>query len=120
LLLGYFRADPNRAGNTPPGSRVFCAVSHDIIAHETTHALLDGLHRRYQEAANPDVLAFHEAFADIVAMFQHFSLPESLIAVIRKTRGDLEKDNLLAKLALQWSRRFSPPSSASTAGAPPT
>jgi Subtilase family len=104
LLLGYFRADSNRASITLPGSRVFCAVSHDIIAHETTHALLDGLHRRYQESTNPDVLAFHEAFADIVAMFQHFSLPESLIAVIRKTRGDLEKDNLLAKLAIQFGQ----------------
>ena len=38
-----------QAGTTLPGSRVFCAVSHDIVAHETTHALLDGLHRRYQE-----------------------------------------------------------------------
>ena len=56
----------------------FCAVSHDIIAHETTHALLDGLHRRYQEATNPDVLAFHEAFADIVAIFQHFTMPEAI------------------------------------------
>ena len=27
---------------------------------------------------NPDVLAFHEAFADIVALFQHFTLPEAL------------------------------------------
>ena len=57
---------------------VFTCLSHDIVAHETTHALLDGLHPRYQEPTNPDVLAFHEAFADIVAMFQHFTLPEVL------------------------------------------
>lgn len=107
LLLGYFRANPIQAGNTLPGSRVFCAVSHDIIAHETTHALLDGLHRRYQEATNPDVLAFHEAFADIVALFQHFSLPEALIAQIRQTRGDLQNDNLLAKLAIQFGQAIS-------------
>ena len=107
LLLGYFRADPIEAGTTLPGSRVFCAVSHDIIAHETTHALLDGLHRRYQEATNPDVLAFHEAFADIVALFQHFSLPEALIAQIRQTRGDLQKDNLLAELAIQFGQATS-------------
>jgi hypothetical protein len=104
LLLGYFRASSNGAGTTLPRSRVFCAVSHDIIAHETTHALLDGLHRRYQEFTNSNVPAFHEAFADIVAMFQHFSLPESLIAVIRTTRGDLEKNNLLAELAIQFGQ----------------
>ena len=44
----------------------------------STHALLDGIHRRFNEPSNPDVLAFHEAFADIVALFQHFSLPEVL------------------------------------------
>ena len=60
------------------GGLVFTCLSHDIVAHETTHALLDGLHRRYQEATNPDVLAFHEAFADIVALFQHFTMPELL------------------------------------------
>lgn len=107
LLLGYFRARTTQMGTTLPGSRVFCAVSHDIIAHETTHALLDGLHRRYQEATNPDVLAFHEAFADIVALFQHFSLPEALLAKIRQTRGDLGKDNLLARLAMQFGQATS-------------
>ena len=107
LLLGYFRAATTQVGTTLPGSRVFCAVSHDIIAHETTHALLDGLHCRYQEATNPDVLAFHEAFADIVALFQHFSIPEALIAKIRQTRGDLGKDNLLAQLAMQFGQAAS-------------
>ena len=68
---------PRRAArDVLPGSVVFTAVSHDIVAHETTHALLDGLHRRYKEATNADVLAFHEAFADIVAVFQHFTMPE--------------------------------------------
>src|SRR6185437_2104457 len=55
LLFGYF------ADDGPSGGRrtVFTCLSHDVVAHETTHALLDGLHRRYQEATNPDVLAFH-------------------------------------------------------------
>src|SRR5262245_42084883 len=53
------------------------------------------------EATNPDVLAFHEAFADIVALFQHFTFPEVLIHQIAKTRGDLQSENLLAQLAAQ-------------------
>src|SRR5262249_27744548 len=68
----------------------------------TTHALLDGLHRRFREATNPDVFAFHEAFADIVALFQHFTLPEALSHQIAETRGDLEKQNLLGQLAVQF------------------
>jgi hypothetical protein len=104
LLLGYFPAAKQRAGDNLPGGTIFCALSHDIIAHETTHALLDGLHRYFAEPTNEDVLAFHEAFADIVALFQHFSLPRALEDQIRATRGDLSKQNLLADLALQFGQ----------------
>lgn len=102
LLLGYFRASVSNAGSGLPGGVVFTAVSHDIIAHETTHALLDGLHPRYREATNRDMLAFHEAFADIVALFQHFTLPAALREQVRQTRGVLKRQNLLAKLAVQF------------------
>jgi len=102
LLLGYFPASETDPGDNLPGGNIFCAVSHDIIAHETTHALLDGLHRYFGEPTNPDVLAFHEAFADIVALFQHFTLPEALRDQIARTRGDLAKQNMLGELASQF------------------
>ena len=102
LLLGYFTVPATDSGTALPGGIIFTAVSHDIIAHETTHALLDGLHRRFREATNPDVFAFHEAFADIVALFQHFTLPEALRHQIAETRGDLEKQSLLGQLAVQF------------------
>lgn len=104
LLLGYFLASEEDSGDVLPGGLVFTALSHDIIAHETTHALLDGLHRRFREPTNPDVLAFHEAFADIVALFQHFSMPEALRHQIAETRGDLGEQNLLAKLAVEFGQ----------------
>lgn len=102
LLFGYFPA--SGAGGNLPGGTVFTCLSHDIVAHETTHALLDGLHRRFIEPSNPDVLAFHEAFADMVALFQHFSFPEVLRHQIARTRGDLAKQNLLAELAQQFGQ----------------
>ena len=112
LLFGYFPARIKETGTTLPGSEVFCAVSHDIVAHETTHALLDGLHPRFQEGTNPDVHAFHEAFADIVALFQHFTMPEALLQQVKRTRGTLQeiersRDNpeersLLGELAVQF------------------
>ena len=102
LLLGYFYTGANVSGTAVPSRVVFSALSHDIVAHETTHALLDGLHRRFREPTNPDVLAFHEAFADIVALFQHFTVPEALKHQIRQTGGDLDKQNLLGMLAVQF------------------
>src|SRR6202140_3551967 len=103
LLLGYFEAD-EEDGVHSPGSTVFTSLSHDIIAHETTHALLDGMHRRFIEPTHPDSLAFHEAFADLVALFQHFTFQEVLHHQIAKTRGDLREENLLAQLAQEFGR----------------
>ncbi|MBN2586081.1 MAG: hypothetical protein JXR55_02205 [Candidatus Fermentibacteraceae bacterium] len=104
LLFGYF-SDPTmgRTRNIP-GEIVFTCLSHDIIAHETTHALLDGIHRRFIEPTNRDVWALHEAFADIVALFQHFTYPEVLRHQIARTRGRLENQNLLAELAQQFGQ----------------
>lgn len=104
LLFGYFRTDSSAKAASAPGTYVFTALSFDIISHETTHAILDGMHRRLIEDTNPDSLAFHEAFSDIVALLQHFSLPEFLRFQIASTRGALETDNLLAKLATQFGQ----------------
>lgn len=104
LLFGYFQASRRNPGLNLPGGLVFTCLSQDVVAHETTHALLDGLHRRYVEPTNPDVRAFHEGFADIVAMFQHFTQAEVLHHVIVKTRGDLSKDNELGQLAQQFGQ----------------
>lgn len=108
LLFGYFPATAKASGNQIPGGMVFTSLSHDIIAHETTHALLDGMHRRFIEATHPDSLAFHEAFADIVALFQHFTFPEVVRHQIAQTRGDLTSENLLGALAHQFGRAVGP------------
>lgn len=101
ILFGYTPAiAASRQVSSGPGM-VFTCLSHDVITHEVTHALLDGMHRRFVEPSNPDVLAFHEAFADIVALLQHFSLPGVLNHQIAQTKGDLEKQNILGQLAFQ-------------------
>ncbi len=104
ILFGYFPASLEGAGAVLPGGTVFTCLSHDVIVHETTHALLDGLHPYFNEPSNADVLALHEAFADIVAIFQHFSYPEILESQIARTRGDLTSENLLAQLAWQFGQ----------------
>ncbi len=60
LCFGYFPDDHDRM--------VFTCLSHDIVAHETAHALLDGLRPRYIDPSSPDQGGFHEGFADIIAL----------------------------------------------------
>ena len=101
ILFGYFRSRPSEGVNQMPNSMVYTCLSHDIIAHEMTHAILDGMNKKYNIATNPDVHAFHEGFADIVAIFQRFTFPDVLKHQIAETRGDLSKQNLLGQLAQQ-------------------
>jgi hypothetical protein len=73
------------------------------VAHEVTHALLDGLRAHFSEPTNPDVLGFHEGFADVVATFQHFSYREVVQAAIRASGGSLDSGvGLLAGIAHQF------------------
>ena len=102
VLFGYFRADKKNPGRNLPGQNVFTCLSHDIIAHEVTHALVDRLRRHFLEFSNRDVAAFHEGFADIVAIFQHFSFPDVLHEYIRVTRTDLRSPTPLVQLAQQF------------------
>jgi hypothetical protein len=104
LLFGYFQAAANDPGDHVPGSMVYTCLSHDIVAHETTHAILDGMHRKFETPTNKDVLALHEGFADIVALMQHFTMPEILEHEIRHTRGNLEGESILGGLAVQFGR----------------
>lgn len=102
IRFGYFDAPENVSGRTLPGGVVFTCLSHDIVAHETTHALLDGLRAYFSEPTGGDVLGFHEGFADLVATLQHFSYREVVQAAIRRSEGKIEGARLLTGIAHQF------------------
>lgn len=102
LSFGYFNAGRDPAGFVMRKGLICTALSHDIIAHETTHALLDGLRSLFQVPTNVDVPAFHEGFADLVALFLHFSYAEVVERGIRESRGALVRGSLLTDLAREF------------------
>jgi hypothetical protein len=94
ILFGFFTANRTGQGRNLPGQLVFTCLSQDIIAHEVTHAVIDGIRTYFTEPTNPDVLAFHEGFADLCALFSHFSQRDTLIDAIQKTGGRLYETEL--------------------------
>jgi hypothetical protein len=76
LILGYFAGLKKH--------QVFTCLSHDVVVHETTHALVDGLRRRYLDPSGPDQAAFHEGIADVVALLSVFSQVELVETLLRR------------------------------------
>ena len=86
LMFGYFRGAKRKP--------IFTCLAHDVIVHETTHALLDGLRQRYMDPSSPEQAGFHEGFADIVALLSILSLGEIVkkaLFMAEQEAGDGEK-----------------------------
>ncbi len=97
LVFGSFPRKGTPEG--APARTCFTCLSHDLIVHETTHAILDGMHWRFFDTTSPDPMAFHEGLGDIVALLQHFTMTDLLRQEIARTRGRLEAESVLGGLA---------------------
>jgi hypothetical protein len=104
LVFGYFRADAADPGANIPGQLIFSCLSHDIIAHELTHALIDRLSPKLlrDEHRNPDTFALHEGLADLVPILHRFSFDPILREEIRRTGGKLDVSSPLVQVASQF------------------
>jgi hypothetical protein len=84
ILFGYFQGR---------GGTVFTCLSHDVVSHETAHALLDGLRERYMDPSSPDQAAFHEGFADVVALLSVFALPGVVEQIVDLSEAGANEDD---------------------------
>lgn len=89
LALGYF--------DVARGETVYTALSHDVVVHETTHALLAALRERYLVPSNPDQAAFHEGFADVIALLSVFALRETVEHLLQPRDGRTADAHLISR-----------------------
>jgi hypothetical protein len=102
LEFGYVFTKSDGGGRSQRGAVVFTSLSHDIVVHETTHALLDGMRPLFLEPTHHDVAAFHEGFSDLVALLLRYQYRDLVERGIGEGLG--LGAPLLTQMARQWGR----------------
>ncbi|QSX74006.1 hypothetical protein HIV01_012340 [Lysobacter arenosi] len=84
------------------GKPVYTCLSHDIIAHELGHAVLDGLKPGYNEVTSRETAGFHEYFGDAVAMMASLGTRETARVVTRGGPEKLDPMNVVSAIASEF------------------
>jgi hypothetical protein len=87
-----------------PAGRVYTSLSRDIVAHETGHAVLDGVAPALYHAVTPQSLALHEAVADMTALFLSLQSANLVEAVLRDTGGSIQNSTAFNSIAEEFGR----------------
>lgn len=95
LNFGWF-ASPFR--RTP----VWTCLSHDIIAHELGHAVLDSFRPLFLSSEEVDTGALHESFSDLLSLFSVLEHKPVVEHLFRESGGDMMNPNLASELAEEF------------------
>jgi hypothetical protein len=100
LAFFYFSASRSKT--------VYTCESLDVVAHETGHAILDTLKPGFFDSWHPQTGAVHEAFGDLTAIFLVISLPTLRHKLLLDTRGNIDQESFLSRLAEQFGKAVLP------------
>ncbi len=90
------------------GRVVHTSLSRDIVAHETAHALIDGIDPDLYDALDPQSLALHEGVADLTAVLIAFRSGRLRKAVLDQTGGSIEQSTSFSSIGEQFGRAIDP------------
>jgi hypothetical protein len=83
---------------------VYSCLSRDIIAHETAHAILDGIAPDLYNSLTPQSLALHEAIADLTALLMSFRSSKLRQAVLKATNGSIADSSAFSTVAPEFGQ----------------
>lgn len=83
---------------------VYTCLSHDIVTHETGHAILDGIRPYYYEISSAQTAAFHEFLADLTAILSALRNNNVRHAVAEISDGNIWRNEVIADLAEQFAQ----------------
>ena len=86
----------------PTSETIYTCLSRDIVAHETAHAILDGIAPDLYNALTPQALALHEAVSDLTAMLMAAESQYLKADVLEKTRGAINDSTIFSSIAPQF------------------
>ncbi|WP_163993386.1 hypothetical protein [Pyxidicoccus caerfyrddinensis] len=101
LQFFYFR-HPLLSGRGE--ERIYTCHSQDIIAHETAHAVLDGILPDLYHALSPQALALHEAVADLTAALAAFRCRPLVRQVLRTQGGSIASSGAFSAIGEQFGQ----------------
>ena len=96
LQFYYFRSQLG-----PP---IYTSLSHDIVSHETGHAILDGIAPDLYHAFTPQSLALHEGIADLVALVMAFRNDTLRKTVLDQTQGSIANITAFSSVAEEFGQ----------------
>jgi hypothetical protein len=90
---------------TKSAGTVHCALSQDIVVHEATHAIIDGIAPDLFDASSPESLALHEAVADFTAVLssvRNRDLPRYRARESHKAVDELVTSSRFSRIAKEF------------------
>ncbi len=89
------------------GKRIYTSLSEDIVAHETGHAILDGVVPDLYDAITPQALAIHEAVADLIALVRAMENAKLRDKILKSPSWSIEQSNDFTALAEEFGTALS-------------
>jgi hypothetical protein len=96
LVFAYFE------GLIDPSEIIYTSLSRDVVAHETGHAILDGIAPQLFDYPTFQSLALHETIGDITALLISIGSSNLRREVLAKTRGSIDNATYFSAFGEQW------------------